>query len=126
MKKSILKISIWALSCVLVAGCGGAQQGGSTGAAPAEMTPEEALKVIAAYKVKSGYKDAPVSAPPSSMAEVFEILRVDDVGRFKAAMDFSAGAQGIDALYVRSMLEISWSAIQFGVANLFNAFVVRA
>jgi hypothetical protein len=126
MKKIIYIIGFWAFSCALVAGCGGAsQQGGSTGTPPEEMTPEAALGVIAEYKVKNGLKSAPASAPPSSMAEVFDILRADDVSRFKGALDFSAGAQGIDALYVRSMIELSWSGIQFGVANLFNEFVLR-
>ena len=55
---------------------------------------------------------------PSSVAEVMEILKLDQSERFGEARDFVAGLDGVDALLLRAVLEMLWADGQLTVAQL--------
>jgi hypothetical protein len=91
----------------------------SQGAGKGAQSPVDVLTAEQAQAILKAERGDTGTAPrPQSLAEVMEILRLDESERFGAARDFLARLDGVDALAVRAMLEMLWAGGQLTVADL--------
>jgi hypothetical protein len=118
MTHTVKTVLFVALAAFFIASCATTQQSGT-------MSPLEAQKVISDFKQAHGSLPDADPTPPSSMVEVFEIVKNDDISRFEAARQFAAGKKGIDALSIRAALRIFWASAQIGVANFLNELAMH-
>jgi hypothetical protein len=98
-------------------------QGSSVSSTP--MTVDEARRVVDEIRREIVGTEEP-APDPTSMTEVLEILRKDDVWRFPAAQKFAMGTTGADAITVRAMLELSWCEAQQTASRILMELAQRA
>jgi len=79
----------------------------SAGAAsPSAMSSSDAQAFVTDVQRQRGL---PTPAPVSSIADVLEVLAVDQTARFRDAESLVAGKPGVDALTLHASLELAWS-----------------
>jgi hypothetical protein len=88
------------------------------------MTPARARTVIN-ERLKERRGNAPVAEAPSSIAEVTEILRRDEVERFDAALSFIGDQAGADAWTLRAKIELAWAEMQLLIAKVLEEILDR-
>ena len=82
-------------------------------------SPQEAAKVLEEFRIKYGLERTPADSPPiTSMAQVLEIIRHDQLRDFDAAREFAIGKQGPEALTIRAWLELSLAGAMLTAAAI--------
>jgi hypothetical protein len=107
-----------ALATFFIASCATTQK-------PDTLSPTEAQKIISDFKQAHGSLPDVDQTPPTSMVEVLEIVKNDDIARFEAARQFAAGKEGIDALSIRAALQMFWASAQIGISDYLSELAVR-
>jgi len=93
-------------------------------APPADHMPlDQAAKIIQDWRASA--RPGPSPAAVSSLVEVREILRADDIDRFASAQSFAQGQGGPEALTLRSALEVNWAAGQITIARILDELAKR-
>ncbi|MCP4196947.1 MAG: hypothetical protein GY762_07320 [Proteobacteria bacterium] len=118
MKNKAKAVLFVAFAAIFIAGCAAPKQSGP-------MSVLDAQKVISDLKRAQGSPANVDPTPPSTMVDVFEIVKNDDIARFEAAWQFAAGKEGLDALSIRAALQLSWASAQTGIANYLNELAVQ-
>jgi hypothetical protein len=118
MKNKAKAVLFVAFATICIASCAAPQPSGP-------MSALDAQKVISNFKQAHGSPANANPTPPSTMVEVFEIVKNDDIARFEVARQFAAGKEGLDALSIRAALQLFWASAQIGIANYLNEQAVR-
>jgi len=108
---------IFGLLSLFIITCGGSRQG-SRKSRKGQMSLDDAQMTVLQFKENAGVKVVSNNPPPSSMANVLAVLLEDDIAQFDASRQFARGKLGIDALYIRAMLELSWAGMLKGTSIL--------
>lgn len=118
-RKELLALAL--AFCLGGPACGGSQKKAES-AEGGSMSAGEARKYIDSLR-----KDQSAVPPdPTSMDQVFEILRDDDIRRFEGATRFTEGMQGVEGLSVRATIELMSADIYATVAQLVEELARRA
>jgi hypothetical protein len=115
-----LVLLAFALSSGTVA-CAGSQGKAESGQS-GSMSPAEARDVIDSLRKDQG----PPPPDPTSMDEVFSVLKSDDIRRFEGASRFTAGMQGVEGLSVRATIELLSADLYGTGADLVEELARRA
>lgn len=103
MRTRVLVLALAASACA-------GQVQAPSGPRPMPATLEEATAEIESFRRMYGVAEPPVQDEPvRSMQDVLAILRADELQRYPDARSFADGAQGMEALTVRSLLELTWA-----------------
>ena len=95
---------------VLLTGCGGSNHSKSTVSKKNDV--KDARVTIDQFIKNAGLMFKNDSTPPKDINELLEIIKSDNVSRYKAAQKYASTLNGADGLYIRSMLDLSWAGIQ--------------
>ncbi len=71
------------------------------------VTSAEALDEIEAFRERFGLPPPPPPTSPTSLVEVREVIRSDELHRYPVARSYTDGQTGVDALTLRSLLELT-------------------
>jgi hypothetical protein len=112
----------------LGAGCGATTPAVSRAASSAELSEEEARRVIDAYENRRALRAATASDPlrnPKSLDDVVEILKLDRVDLFADGVKYATTQQGPKALALRAQMELAWGEAQLILADLLGKSTTR-
>lgn len=122
MGEAVERETIAGVAGLLLMGCA---TGSSTSAPPAVDTPERARAFIRQFANEHGIPPPPEPAPVTSLPEVADVLRADQLSRYPAARAFAEGASGVEALALRGLLELTWASSLRTVRDLLAEARVR-
>jgi hypothetical protein len=95
-----------ATALVLLVGCAGSNPAPES--API-TTVEEAQAEVAAFRERFGVPGPEPGPAPTTFADVVAIVRADAIHRYPAARRFMDGQTGLEALRLRTIMELTWA-----------------
>jgi hypothetical protein len=95
-----------ALALALITACAASNRGYQP---PPVDTPEQAIAFLEAFGNEYGAEAPPAPAPVASLPEVADVIRAEAIHRYGEARAHAEGATGVEALSLRSLLELTWA-----------------
>jgi len=97
--------------------------------APAELTYEQAQKVVASIAVRRAVRKAELQndplGTPKSLEDVLEVLRRDQQEFFPGALAFAATQEGPKALALRAQIELAWGESELILEQMLTRTATR-
>lgn len=95
-----------ALAPVLLTACAASNRGYQP---PPVDTPEQAIAFLETFRSEYGAEAPPAATSVTSLPQVAEVIRAEAIHRYGEARAFAEEAAGVEALALRSLLELTWA-----------------